>query len=150
MHLHSHVVDCIMDYGPVYSFWLFSFERYNGLLGNFSTNQRSIELQLMRKFLSDQQIHDQKRIISQERNSNFWFHLLQLVLSGKLVHFTMSSTYKLCHLQKLLCLLSLWSCGHSLTYTSLVESSPLSCWIPLKLLSQWMLQQNVSGSEVQK
>ena len=25
MHLHTHLVDCILDYGPVYSFWLFSF-----------------------------------------------------------------------------------------------------------------------------
>jgi hypothetical protein len=56
--LHTHVVDCIKDYGPVYSFWLFSFERYNGLLGNFRTNQRSIELQLMRRFLTDLQVHD--------------------------------------------------------------------------------------------
>lgn len=47
MHLHTHVVDCIKDYGPVYSFWLFSFERCNGLLGNFRTNQRSVELQLI-------------------------------------------------------------------------------------------------------
>ena len=58
MHLHTHIIDCIKDYGPVYSFWLFSFERYNGLLGNFRTNQRSVELQIMRKFLTDMQIHD--------------------------------------------------------------------------------------------
>ena len=25
MHLHTHLVDCILDYGPVYSFWLFIF-----------------------------------------------------------------------------------------------------------------------------
>lgn len=58
MHLHTHLVDCIKDYGPVYSFWLFSFERYNGLLGSFRTNQRSVEVQLMRRFLTDMQIHD--------------------------------------------------------------------------------------------
>ena len=27
MHLHCHIKECIFDYGPVYSFWLFSFER---------------------------------------------------------------------------------------------------------------------------
>ena len=27
MHLHWHLKDCIMDMGPVYGFWLFSFER---------------------------------------------------------------------------------------------------------------------------
>lgn len=58
MHLHMHILNCIKDYGPIYSFWLFSFERYNGLLGNYRTNQRSVELQLMRMFLSDLQIHD--------------------------------------------------------------------------------------------
>lgn len=58
MHLHTHLVDCIKDYGPIYSFWLFSFERYNGLLGSFRTNQRSIEVQIMRRFLTDLQVHD--------------------------------------------------------------------------------------------
>ena len=58
MHLHAHILSCIKDYGPIYSFWLFSFERYNGLLGNYRTNQRSVELQLMRMFISDLQIHD--------------------------------------------------------------------------------------------
>ena len=58
MHLHAHILSCIKDYGPIYSFWLFSFERYNGLLGNYRTNQRSVELQLMRMFLSDLEIHD--------------------------------------------------------------------------------------------
>lgn len=58
MHLHTHILDCILDYGPVYSFWLFSFERYNGLLGNYITNQRSPEIQLMRKFIDDQYVKD--------------------------------------------------------------------------------------------
>lgn len=58
MHLHTHLISCIEDYGPIYSFWLFSFERYNGLLGAYRTNQRSVELQIMRKFTSDIQIHD--------------------------------------------------------------------------------------------
>ena len=50
MHLHTHLVNCILDYGPVYSFWLFSFERYNGMIGDYGTNQRAVEIQLMRKF----------------------------------------------------------------------------------------------------
>ena len=58
MHLHTHLLDCILDYGPVYSFWLFSFERYNGILGEYGTNQRSVEVQLMRKFYSDQFVKD--------------------------------------------------------------------------------------------
>lgn len=53
MHMHGHLISSLLDYGPVYSFWLFSYERYNGILGNFPTNQKSIEVQLMRRFLRD-------------------------------------------------------------------------------------------------
>lgn len=42
-----------MDYGPVYSFWCFSYERYNGILGNQPNNNRNIESQLMHRFLVD-------------------------------------------------------------------------------------------------
>ena len=58
MHKHIHLCDCLMDFGPVYAFWLFSFERYNGIMGSFQTNNRSIEIQLMRKFLRDQTVQD--------------------------------------------------------------------------------------------
>ena len=54
MHLHSHLVSCVRQYGPLYSFWLFSFERYNGILGNISKNERNIEiLNSQRGTLSD-------------------------------------------------------------------------------------------------
>lgn len=33
MHMHLHLADCLQDFGPFHAFWLFSFERYNGLLG---------------------------------------------------------------------------------------------------------------------
>ena len=51
MHLHCHVKDIIMDHGPVHSFWCFSFERSNGIMGSVSTNKRSLELKLMRKVI---------------------------------------------------------------------------------------------------
>lgn len=51
MHLHNHLKEVILDHGPVTSFWCFSFERFNGILGSTTTNKRSVELQLMRKFL---------------------------------------------------------------------------------------------------
>jgi len=54
LHLHCHLTECVEDYSPVYSFWCFAFERYNGVLGSIATNNRSIEIQLMRKFLSEQ------------------------------------------------------------------------------------------------
>ena len=58
MHLHTHLADCVFDYGPISGFWLFSFERYNGILGDFCTNNKSVELQLMPKFAKDQAICD--------------------------------------------------------------------------------------------
>ena len=33
LHLCLHIKECCQDYGPLYSFWCFSFERMNGVLG---------------------------------------------------------------------------------------------------------------------
>ena len=44
---------CIIDYGPVYGFWLFAFEPFNGMLGNYHANQKDIKIELMRRFLDD-------------------------------------------------------------------------------------------------
>ena len=51
MHLHCHLKEIIVDHGPVHSFWCFSFERFNGIMGSISTNKRPLELQLMRKLI---------------------------------------------------------------------------------------------------
>ncbi|KAL1931076.1 hypothetical protein VTP01DRAFT_10213 [Rhizomucor pusillus] len=40
MHLHCHLHQTLRDFGPTYAIWLFSYERYNGFLGNFNTNQQ--------------------------------------------------------------------------------------------------------------
>ena len=53
MHLHCHLHTVLLDYGPVFGFWLFSFERYNGQLGSTLTNNRSVEIQFMRDFLKE-------------------------------------------------------------------------------------------------
>ena len=53
MHMSCHIKECILDYGPINNFWLFSFERFNGVLGKLPNNNRSIEVQMMRRFLSD-------------------------------------------------------------------------------------------------
>ena len=57
LHLHCHLKDCLLDYGPASAFWLFGFERLNGILGNVHTSNRAVEIQLLRKFISKQQIH---------------------------------------------------------------------------------------------
>ena len=55
MHMHCHLRQCLEDYGPLHTFWCFSFERYNGVLGSMPNNNKAIEVQLMKKFLRDVQ-----------------------------------------------------------------------------------------------
>ena len=50
MHLHGHLTECIRDFGPVYSFWCFSYERMNGILGSYRTNNHHVSVQYMHKF----------------------------------------------------------------------------------------------------
>ena len=35
MHLHTHLKQYILDYGPLHAFWCYPFEWYNGILGSF-------------------------------------------------------------------------------------------------------------------
>lgn len=53
MHMHGHLKEVVEDYGPVYAFWLFSYERYNGILESQPNNNRAMEPQLMNRFLKD-------------------------------------------------------------------------------------------------
>ena len=53
MHMHTHLKGDLLNYGPVYEFWLFSYERYNGTPGYQPTNNRFPEPQLMQRFIND-------------------------------------------------------------------------------------------------
>ncbi|OAD68354.1 hypothetical protein PHYBLDRAFT_173352 [Phycomyces blakesleeanus NRRL 1555(-)] len=54
MHLHLHLCETIRDFGPVYGYWLFGFERYNGLLKNVNTNRKDFfEVTYMNSFVQD-------------------------------------------------------------------------------------------------
>lgn len=55
-HLHGHLYDCIVDFGPIYSFWCFSFKRYNGIFEHFQTYNRDVAAQLFRRFLTTQAV----------------------------------------------------------------------------------------------
>ncbi|GET58122.1 hypothetical protein GLOIN_2v1776801 [Rhizophagus irregularis DAOM 181602=DAOM 197198] len=48
LHLSLHLNKCCKDYGPLYSFWCFSFERMNGILGSLPNSRRKIEPEIMR------------------------------------------------------------------------------------------------------
>ena len=56
MHMSCHLRECILDYGPINHFWLFAFERFNGILGQLPTNNRSVEVQMMKRFLYDTEV----------------------------------------------------------------------------------------------
>lgn len=56
MHMHLHLKQSVFNYGPVYGFWCFPFERFNGILGSFQKNWVSPELQMFRKFLTYQDL----------------------------------------------------------------------------------------------
>ena len=53
MHQHCRLKEVILDYGPVYVFWLFSYERYNGIMQHQPNSSHCIEIQIMRRFIQD-------------------------------------------------------------------------------------------------
>ena len=53
MHFACHIASCVSDFGPVHGFWLFCFEWFNGILGKLPNNNRSIEVQMMKRFQLD-------------------------------------------------------------------------------------------------
>lgn len=57
-HLHLHIKESFLQFGPPHAFWCFAFERFNGVLGSYHTNNRAIEVQLMRKFCKEQTVRE--------------------------------------------------------------------------------------------
>lgn len=53
LHLNLHIKDCLLDCGLSHTY---SFEGYNGILTSFHTNKKSVKTQIMRKFMTSQQI----------------------------------------------------------------------------------------------
>jgi hypothetical protein len=39
-HLSLHLAECLRSFGPVHGWWAFPFERYNGILQRFNTNNK--------------------------------------------------------------------------------------------------------------
>ena len=56
MHLHTHIKDCISDFGPISAFWAFPFERFNGILESFSKNWVKPEEQISKTIISFQEL----------------------------------------------------------------------------------------------
>ncbi|CAB4439471.1 unnamed protein product [Rhizophagus irregularis] len=53
LHLSLHLSEYCHDFGPLYAFWCFSFERMNGILGSLPNSNRKIEPELMRQLMND-------------------------------------------------------------------------------------------------
>ncbi|PKK44758.1 hypothetical protein RhiirC2_804033 [Rhizophagus irregularis] len=50
IHLALHIPDYCRDYSPIYSYWLFPFERY---IGSYPNSNRQIEPELMKIVLKN-------------------------------------------------------------------------------------------------
>ena len=70
MHFHLHIKECVENYGSMYGFWLFSFERYDGILRSFHANNREVEVQLMRTFLIMSGLDDLKYLMPPIHQAN--------------------------------------------------------------------------------
>ena len=85
MHLHMHLDVMIEDFGPLYAYWLFSFERYNGYLKEIDTNQKdSFEATFMKRFLQKTGARDFVRSFEalfqdHQHHFNFLNYFLDLV-----------------------------------------------------------------------
>ena len=79
MHMHAHLRECLLDYEPVCGFWLFSFERYNGILGSQPTNNRCIEAQLLERFIENNYVRSSAVHMSDSFHDDFSDFFPQLI-----------------------------------------------------------------------
>ena len=79
MHLHGHLRTCIEDFGPVYSFWCFSYERLNGVLGSYPTNSHHISVQLCRRFLRTKFMRHAIGQMSLNKSTSHFFIVLNII-----------------------------------------------------------------------
>ncbi|KAG1439464.1 hypothetical protein G6F56_012289 [Rhizopus delemar] len=64
MHFHMHLKQGILDFGPVYGYWLYNFERYNGDVKMARTNRKgAIERTFAKTFLKKVYLEDYMRLI---------------------------------------------------------------------------------------
>ena len=86
MHLHGHLLSCVKQYGPLYSFQLFSFEHYNGIIDNISNNKHNIETEFMKSFDRDNQMINLKYLAAGQAEIHDLFEKMLITNSqrGKL------------------------------------------------------------------
>jgi hypothetical protein len=60
-HFITHIFQIIRDFGPVYGFWTFLFERLNKLLKSYDTNNHGngeLEVTFFREFQRDANLRE--------------------------------------------------------------------------------------------
>ena len=72
LHLALHINQCCLDYGPLYAFWCFSFERMNGYLSSLPNSHQKIEQELMRRIMQDFMIN----YLINQASTKEWLDLL--------------------------------------------------------------------------
>ena len=88
MHLHLHLKDTLIDFGPAHATWCYSFERFNGILGSSVTNKQAIEVQFMKRFLRMQALElistsmdsEFKELLPQTSSASTQLHLLGSII----------------------------------------------------------------------
>ncbi|KAI0752993.1 hypothetical protein C8Q80DRAFT_1217329 [Daedaleopsis nitida] len=45
-HLSLHLYECLILFGPIHAWWAFPFERYNGIIQNLNTNDKTNDMPL--------------------------------------------------------------------------------------------------------
>ena len=71
MHLHCHLKQSLYDYGPIHNFWLFAYERYNGIFEQFPSSNRSFEIHFMNRFLQEFQLFTSLQFLPKAFESDF-------------------------------------------------------------------------------
>ena len=82
------ICNSVQDFGPAHTFWCFEFEQMNGVLGSFSINNCSIEMELMRRCVDSVQFATVAQSIDDNDFKTIYNALLK---SNKDVHGTANS-----------------------------------------------------------
>ena len=70
-HYITHIIDQIRDFGPVYGFWTYLFERLNKMLKSYAVNNHGegeLEVTFMREYMRE------TRLRSMVCDNYFWSH----------------------------------------------------------------------------
>ncbi|XP_062579425.1 uncharacterized protein LOC134241375 isoform X2 [Saccostrea cucullata] len=116
MHLHCHLKECLLDYGPIHVFWCFSFERFNGAFGKLHTNNKSIEIQFMRKIMTSKFCETLKETLASSNLFELLGGFFEMDKAKSLVNNAMGDIVKVLKM----------ACAESVNFLDLVSKSYVS------------------------